>query len=893
MSPDWTNALVRARKHSPFLSGQLDRWGDLAALLADGEGEAALSLARAAGEDSDSAEMALRRRRMATALVLGVGDLAGAFTLDRVMGELSDLADHALDAAIAAAIRQRVPDAEIAGFTGLALGKHGARELNYSSDIDPILLYDRNTLPRRDRDDPAEAAQRYAREIVRLLSQVTAEGYVFRVDLRLRPAAEITPLAVSFGGALSHYESSALAWERAAHIRTRTVAGDIAAGEDFTAQIEPFVWRRSLDFGAIEEVRRLTERIRASHSGPREVGPDYNVKLGRGGIREIEFFAQTHQLIHGGRDPSLRVRGTVEALQLLAKGGYIEDADADALSRSYEALRTVEHRLQMVGDRQTHTLPSGDALANVAHLAGYDGAEALLNHVRAVVEPVAERFDALIDEPDAAPAHAASALPHDSGQADLIATIHERMQRWKSGRLNALRSEAARAAFEDVESQWVAALLSAPDPDHALVRVERFLERLPSAINLFRLLEARPGLFDRLLRILTLSPPLADRLARRPELLDTLIDRSAFDLPGSVDTLQARMAKARRDDYEARLDQIRTVTGEARFTLGVQLIEAVHDPLDIAAALSRTAEAGVRAAHAETLAVYRDVHGTVPDSELVVLALGRFGGEQLTHSSDLDLIYLFTGTFEAESDGPRPLGATLYYNRLAQRVTAALTVPTAEGALYEVDTRLRPQGAQGPLAASVDSFLRYQRDDAWTFEHMALARSRVVAGSDAAKTHLTKAIAAILSRPRDDTQLRDDVLSMRLEMARSKSPAGPLDVKLLRGGLVDAEFAIHYLQLKHGTAVTPHLPDAIAQLTGAGLLPEGVEEAAAFLTRVLVVVRLLAPAGAVVNDQAAERLAAAVGEPDLAGVLRRIDQCRHTVADAWRATFGHRLEIEQ
>ena len=893
MAPDWQTAIDRARAHSPFLSGQLERWPDIAALLADGRGDEALALAGAAGERADTVEIALRRRRMATAFVLGIGDLAGAFPLDRVMRELSELADHALDAAIAAAIRKRVPDAEITGFTGLALGKHGAGELNYSSDIDPILLYDPQTVPRRERDDPAEAAQRYAREVVRILSQVTAEGYVFRVDLRLRPAAEITPLAVSFGGALSHYESSALAWERAAHIRTRVVAGDVAAGEDFVRQIQPFVWRRSLDFGAIDEIRRLTGRIRASHDGPREVGPGYNVKLGRGGIREIEFFTQTHQLIHGGRDPSLRVRGTAEALRLLAQGGYIKDTDADALSRSYVALRIIEHRLQMVSDRQTHTLPSGEALSNVAWLAGYADADALLDHVRETVRPVAERFDTLIDDPDKPASHPALHLPADPEHAALVARVHERAERWKAGYLAVLRSDAARAAFEDIETQLTAALLSAPDPGDALVRMERFLQSLPSAINLFRLLGARPGLFDQLLRILTLSPPLAMRLSRRPELLDTLIDRSAFDLPGDIATLQARMEKARRDDYEARLDRIRMVTGEARFTLGVQLIEAAQDPLDVAAALSRTAEAGVRAAFATSLQAFAQKHGSVPGSEMIVLALGRFGGEQLTHSSDLDLIYLFTGSFEAESDGSRPLGATLYYNRLAQRVTAALTVPTAEGALYEVDTRLRPQGAQGPLAASVESFLRYQRDDAWTFEHMALTRARVVAGSDEARASLKRSLGEILTRTRDGDRLRHDVLSMRAQMAEAKHPAGPLDVKLLRGGLVDAEFAVHFLQLRHGTALSPNLPDAIDRLKASGMVSGGFAEAFDFLTRVLVVMRLLAPAGTAVNDQAAERLAAAVGETDFAAVLRRIRECRHTVSETWADTFGQLLEIER
>src|SRR5690606_38966259 len=350
----------RARAYSPFLALALDRQRELASLLERGEGEAALAAARQAGE-GESVPIALRRRRLALATVLAVGDLAGAFPLARVMAELSAFADLALDSAIGHAIRTRMPEEEPQGFVAIALGKLGAGELNYSSDIDPILLYDPERLPRRARDEPAEAAQRYARALLETLSQQTGEGYVFRVDLRLRPASEITPLALSVEAALTHYESSALTWERAAFIRARSAGGDIAAGEAFLRAIRPFVWRRSLDFTALEEIRRLTERIRTAHDGAREPGPGFDLKRGRGGIREVEFFAQTHQLIYGGRLPSLRRRGTRAALDALAAEGVIDEADAARLGEAYDRLRTIEHRLQMVHDRQTHALPTDAA----------------------------------------------------------------------------------------------------------------------------------------------------------------------------------------------------------------------------------------------------------------------------------------------------------------------------------------------------------------------------------------------------------------------------------------------------------------------------------------------------------------------------------------------------
>ncbi|WPL57473.1 bifunctional [glutamate--ammonia ligase]-adenylyl-L-tyrosine phosphorylase/[glutamate--ammonia-ligase] adenylyltransferase [Qipengyuania profunda] len=893
MAADWTSALNRARDHAPFLARVLERRPDLARMLAEGAGEEALLAAKQVAE-ADVAT-ALRRERLGLALVLAVGDLAGAFDLEKVMRELSTFADRALHAALAAAIRKRVPDAEPAGMIGLALGKHGAGELNYSSDIDPILLYEPEQLPRRERDEPGEAAQRYARETVRLLSDVTSEGYVFRVDLRLRPAAEVSPLAISLDSAITHYESSALAWERAAFIRARACAGDIGAGEAFLDHIRPFVWRRSLDFGAIDEVRRLTHRIRDEQRGPRVPEPGYNLKLGRGGIREIEFFAQTHQLIHGGRDPSLRVRGTRAALDALAATGRISSADAQALGQSYDGLRTIEHRLQMVGDKQTHTLPAGEALDTAARLHGLDGGAALIALVEDLARPVAERFDALLDEDRISVPKSAPHVVADTGAApDIPVELVERMSQWTGGRYPALRSTAALSAFEAIRPDLLSSIADSPDPAAAAVRWESLIARLPSAINLFRLLEARPGLFALIADCLTLAPPLAEDLSQRPELLDALIDRTALDLPGSVAELAAHMGRRERgDDYEMQLDRLRVVTGETRFALAVQLVEAAHDPLAIAAGLARTAEAALQVAVAAAEEEFAAKHGRIAGSELVVVGLGRLGGGVLTHASDLDIVYLFTGTHEGESDGERPLGATLYFNRLAQRVTAALSVPTAQGALYEVDTRLRPQGNQGPLAASVESFARYQREDAWTWEHMALTRARVLVGSEAARAEVGELVTSILCRERDPDSLRKDVLTMRGEMAAHKSAKGPLDAKLLRGGLVDIEFLVHYLQLRDRAALGPDLGPVIGKLVAAGKLPPALAGAHRLMTRLLVGTRLLAPDLARPNPAAAALLARQSGCGDYADLTHCLRAARHDVAAAWQDVFGETLEMDE
>ena len=901
-SPDWTGAIARAQAHSPFLAQGLERLPDLAALLAKGEGEAALDLAMQAGAGIDDTGVALRREKRALALTLAIGDLAGAFPLSRVMAELSQFADRALDRAIAAAITMRVPGSHRAGFLALALGKHGAGELNYSSDIDPILLYDPALLPRRSRDDPGEAAQKVARSLMEIMSHVTAEGYVFRVDLRLRPASEVTPLAIPIGAALTHYESSALAWERAAFIRARACAGDIPAGEAFLAAIRPFVWRRSLDFGAIAEIARLTRQIRANYAGPPRPGPGFDLKKGRGGIREIEFFAQTHQMIHGGRRPELRQRGTRAALDALAAAGLIDPADAVLLGTSYDRLRTIEHRLQMVADQQTHVLPLDPvALDGVARLDGLADGRELVAELSAISEAVGARYDALLAQhsddgtsmPVAAPR--GGALTEQLVQLGFAdpAALAERITGWRSGKVRALRSEAARAAFDAIQAPLLAAFAQSPEPMRALLRWEQLLAGLPSALGLFHLLEARPALIGLLVRILGLAPPLADALARRADLLDPLIDASAFDLPGAVTELAEQFARCdEADDYEALLGCVRRRVGEARFALGVQLIEQVRDPLDIAAALSRVAEAALIVLVDAARRTFAAAHGKVPGSDLVILGLGRLGGGALTHASDLDLVFLFTGAHGGESDGKRPLGATLYFNRLAQRVIAALSVPTAEGALYEVDTRLRPSGVQGPLAVTFDSFARYQHESAWTWEHMALTRARTLYGPEKAQDELDVIIAKVLSAPRDPAKLCADVLHMRGEMAEHKPPKSALDVKLLRGGLVDLEFLIHYQQLRTGHGLQPDLAAALRELVERKLLPAALIPAHEHLTRFLIAARLLAPAGEDPSPAAREALALACEYGDWEDLLAGLQNARAAVATAWHDTFGEQLEIQ-
>lgn len=868
------DALARARAHSPFLALALQREPAIASACA--AGALTLDLAEVAADQPVAAR--LRRRRRALALTIALGDLAGLMDLSAVTGALTRFADAALDEAIAAAIDERTPGAAPRGFAAIALGKQGSGELNYSSDIDPILLYDPATLPRRAREEPADAAVRIARRVVELLQARDADGYVLRVDLRLRPSPEVTPIALPVDAAIGHYESQALPWERAAFIRARAAAGDLALGRRFLEAVRPFVWRRALDFGAIGEIRALTHRIRDHYAGGQAFGPGYDLKRGRGGIREIEFFAQVQQLIHGGRDPSLRAPATRDALAALAVAGRIGTDEAASLTEAYTALRTVEHRLQMVDDRQTHTLPSGAALDGVARLHGLADGEALLAELAPHVAAAARRYDAL-DE--GAPADAS---------LDIVGLIGEtgaqRVAQWRAATYPALRSAAAQAALAAVLPILLPAFAGAPEPERALLRLDRLLERLPSAVNFLRLLEARPGLALLLTQVLSHAAPLAEELGRRPALLDGLIDASALAPVGDVDGLTALMRAGDVHDYGGRLDHVRRVVGEWRFASGVQIVAGAADPLAVAGGYSRIANAALAVLTEAAVAEFARAHGRVPDSELVILGLGRLGGGALTHASDLDLVYLFTGDFRAESDGPKPLGATLYYNRLAQRVTAALSVPTAAGPLYPVDTRLRPSGAQGPLAVSLDSFARYQREEAWTWEHMALTRARPVFGSPPARAATQAVIDGVLAGDRPARDIVADATAMRAEMAAHKPPRGPLDAKLLPGGLVDLEFAVHVAQLTRRTAFTPRLDAAIDALVAAGLAPPALRDAHDLLTRLLVTLRLVAPDAAAPDPGTAALIARALGLPDWAAVVASLAATRQEVERYWRKVTG-------
>ncbi|MPT47647.1 MAG: bifunctional [glutamine synthetase] adenylyltransferase/[glutamine synthetase]-adenylyl-L-tyrosine phosphorylase [Sphingobium sp.] len=888
---DWAGGLERACSFAPFLSGMEARYPEISTLLAAGDDAGAWALVEQAGDGASSVVQALRRKRGALALVTAVADLAGAWDFNRVTRTLSDFADEAVETALMAAFAERYPDEEPRGFAVIALGKHGSRELNYSSDIDPILIFDPQTLPRRAREEPVEAAVRLGRRMSEILSARDGDGYVFRVDLRLRPSPEATPIALPVEAAISYYESMALGWEQAAFIRSRICAGDRTLGEYFLNSIRPFVWRRSLDFGAIDAILDISRRIRDHYAGGQAFGPGYDLKRGRGGIREVEFFAQVHQLIHGGRQPDLRVGATRDALVALRDAGIISADVAGNLDEAYVLFRTIEHRLQMVDDRQTHELPAADAaLSNVAHLHGLADGEALIATLRPHVTWVGRNYDQLAPEKEGA--HLSTDTDGLIGQlTDMgfpdASVVAARITRWRAGDARALRSAGAREALEELLPVLFAGLASAPDPVAALNRLDDMIQRLPSAINFFKLLAARPALVTMLVEILSHAPVLADDLARRAELLDGLIDASALEPIPALDVLTRWLGRSEQgDDYQTVLDRVRQKIGERRFALGAQIVCGAVDPLEVGRGYGRLARGAVEVLAQATQREFANSHGTVSGGELVIVALGRLGGGALTHASDLDLIYLFTGDHETESDGRKPLGATQYFNRLAQRIGNALSVPTASGPLYEVDTRLRPFGAQGLIAASVTSFARYQQDNAWTWEHLALTRARPIFGSDAARAAVQQVIDTVLLEPRDAAELRRQAVEMRATISAHKQPAGPLDVKLAPGGLVDLEFLVQVMQLTGRTAFDPDLGGAVAGLIQAGLLPASLIGAYDLLTRYLIVSRLVSP-GSTEPPEATQLLVAQrCGAKSWSELLDMLAEARQSIAQSWGAVVA-------
>ena len=786
----------------------------------------------------------LRVAKRRAALTIALADLSGAWELMRVTGALSEFAESALDIVARHLLAAAVQSGDIApaaidrsGLIVLGMGKLGARELNYSSDVDLIVLFDAERTGYRGRRDVQAFFTGLAHQLVRMMSERTADGYVFRTDLRLRPDPGSTPPAVAMRAALGYYESAGQNWERAAFIKARPVTGDREAATAFLAELRPFLWRKNLDFAAIEDIHSIKRQINAQRGGAKIAVAGHDIKLGRGGIREIEFFAQTQQLIWGGRKPELRLSGTLDALDALAVEGLIGPEPRAALAEAYHFLRKLEHRLQMIDDAQTHSVPRDPAaLHRIAVLMGFADSAAFAEALTAQLAAVESVYAGLFEEAPslAAPGNLVFTGADDDPEtlktlrnlgfadAPAIAAI---IRNWHHGRYRATRSARARELLTELVPALVAAFGATPNPDSAFMRFDEFLGRLPAGVPFFSLFYNNPGILSLIAEIMGAGTRLADAVAHRPALLDAVLTANFFDPPPARSELAAELEAMlnRAGHYEELLDLARRWVSDRKFQVGVQLLRHRLDGEAAGAAYADIAETALAALLPRIIADFVGTHGAVPGGTMVVLALGKLGSREMTPTSDLDLVLIYDTAVDAEiSDGARPLSPAAYYARLAQRYINALTALTSEGALYEVDMRLRPSGTSGPLATSLSAFRRYHDEAAWTWEQMALTRARVITGATELAAAVRSEIATVLKRPRDPGALTIDVDDMRKRIADERRDPPFWHVKHLRGGMVDIEFIAQYLQLRDAAAKPDILEvntvAALQKLAAAGCL---------------------------------------------------------------------------
>ena len=790
---------------SPYIAGLLARDGAWLRDVLD-HPDAALQdeLVRIAQLPLPDLAQGLRVAKRRIALLAGIADLGGVWTLEDVTQALSNLADGAVDVALKRLVGAEIARGKIPGQTGddagtaagmvsIAMGKGGAYELNYSSDIDLICLFDETRFDVNDFHDARSAFVRVTRKMAVLLSDLTADGYVFRTDLRLRPDLSVTPVCLSMEAAERYYESVGRTWERAAYIKARASAGDIAAGEGFLKTLTPFVWRKHLDFVAIQDAHDMRLRIREHKGlGGKITLKGHNMKLGRGGIREIEFFTQTRQLIAGGRDPALRCRGTVDGLAALAHAGWVPPADADVLTDHYRHHREVEHRLQMINDAQTHDLPGGDD--GMARLAAFIGVEdaAMRTDLRARLEEVHAMTEGFF-APDAT-------APTSRGASDFGDDI---TARWLT--YPALRSDRAVEIFDRLKPRLLNAMQDAAKPQEALLAFGGFLAGLPAGVQVFSLFDANPPLTQLIIDIAATAPALAHYLGRNSAVFDAVIGGDFFaDWPGcDVLTKDLTGVLDRAPDYEARLDSARRWMKEWHFRIGVHHLRGLIDAGNAGRQYSDLARAVLAAIFPVVEAHMATKHGPPPGRGAVVVAMGSLGAGRIHAASDLDLILIYDGQGEDASIGPRPLQTRAYYARLTKALVTSLTAPMAEGRLYEVDMRLRPSGGKGPVATAFSGFEGYQMGDAWTWEHLALTRALVVAGDAALGDDIESVRSKVLAAKSGNDAVRADVADMRRRIAQAKSPDGPWDAKIGAGRLQDIELTGQMVALR-ATRGAPH-----------------------------------------------------------------------------------------
>jgi glutamate-ammonia-ligase adenylyltransferase len=797
----------------------------------------------------DALAPVLRIAKGRTALLAALAEAGGAWTTAQATAALSDLADAALDAALNLLMRQAAERGQLAipaseataarsGLAIFALGKHGGQELNYSSDIDIVAFYD---LEKGVLADPGEATKFYSRmvqKLVGLMEDRQAHGYVFRTDLRLRPDPGSTPVALSFEAALAYYEVRGQNWERAAWIKARACAGDLRVGEAFLRELAPYVWRKHLDFATIADIQAMKRQINISKNVGDIRVEGHNVKLGRGGIREIEFFTQTQQLIAGGRDKSLRVKPTAHALAALADANWITPKAATELTQTYWYLRAVENRLQMLRDEQTHVMPAApEDVAVIGRLMGEPDLRRFESDYRAALERVVGYYSELFTEGETLGSGEGNLVftgsDDDPGTVETLSAMGfadpskaiATVRKWHYGSYPATRAAAARAHLTELLPALLTTLGAAGNADEAMAKFDNFLSRLPTGVQLFALLRSHASLRTLLVQLMASAPRMSEAVIHRAHVMDGLIDPAFANEVTHRDVLIAKVDAFLADSrsYEEIIDRARIIGQEQKFLVAAGLLSGTVSATGAGEQFTALAETLVHRLLDSVSAEFERRHGKLAGGRVALLAFGKMASREMTATSDLDFILLYDAP-DTESDGDKPLSTNHYYTRLTQRLVAAVTSPTAEGVLYEADMRLRPSGNAGPLATSLTGFRAYHRDNAWTWEHLALSRARVIAADAGFGYEVDAAIAEVMSRTRDVAKTIDDVVSMRALMAKERPARHPFDLKLAEGGLVDLEFMAQSAQLVAGATIG--LPQALttrvlARLGETGLVPEG------------------------------------------------------------------------
>ena len=920
--------------HSPFLSRLASRPERLLPLLRDAPDESHARIVaaqrdffrtqRESGIDLDAAGEAFRKARAEHALLVALADIGGVWDVDRVIRALSEFADASVAGGIDLLLTELAGRGKItladpddpgpgSGIVVLALGKHGAGELNYSSDIDLVVFYDPQAQSLPDIYDAPKLYSRLAQGLVKLLSERTGHGYVHRVDYRLRPDPGSTPVAIGLPSAYSYYETVGQNWERAAFIKARPIAGDLSLGDDFLKDLAPFIWRKYFDFAAIADVHAMKRQIQAVRGHAEIAVAGHDIKLGRGGIREVEFFVQTQQLVFGGRRPDLRGRRTLDMLDRLHADNWISDEARTELASAYRFLRTIEHRIQMVADEQTQRLPSDEkALTDLAQFAGFKTlkafSKALTDHARNV-----QKHYALLFEEGPELASEAGSLIFTGSEIDpeTIGTLErlgfrdaeraaETVRGWHFGRRSAITSARAREVLTELTPALLAALGGTADPDGALARLDDAFGKMPAAVELMMILINHDRLLTLFADLLGTAPRLAETVARRPHVLDAVIDPAFTDPVVDEEAIagQVREIIGNPPSFEDFLDRTRDATRQLNFVAGARMLSGVFTAERAGAAQAAVAQAVIQASFERVRAAFEADYGKIPGGRVAILGLGRLGARDLTATSDLDLVVLYDfDPDNRESDGRKSLDAVAYHQRLTQRLVSALTAPTRRGALYEVDLRLRPMGGKGPVASQFRGFRNYQENEADLWEHMALTRARVVGGDADFAPQVEEIIAQIIALPRDFAEVAREVTAMRKLIAQEKGEDDPWDLKLAAGGLTDLDFLTQALILGHAAAhpdLIHCLPALVFQRAGElGLIaPEhatDLSNSQSLLSRILHWERLTiegrfdpksAPAPIL------RRLAAEAGVPDLKRLEKELADTRKMV----RKLFQHYLE---